>query len=394
MNCLIFDNDIYYDVDGKTGIAAKDKINDIFKGSAKGALVAIIDTAQKQVAAPEKSPLKKDEIIASSFSGDYVIQSEQISRNLFQVIAIEKLKVAEVYKYLGFENVGRLVPYGAALREFLKDNNLFGQNKRIVFLDYLGNQVLLTIFNNEVFTTPRRLSVAVKRVASELTRSQENYKAQNKDEKEASFLIATNSKEIMDEIVSSGLETKENIVYFTESFPALKGLMTGKFSMHYLLPEQFIRLRKLKAASRYLRNLGVLLGVLTAFLIFLLGSFRANSAASTRLNNLLLEKKSCDRELKSAYLAKYKDILRQKKRVDFPYYFSSFFEALPLEYKIESITVSAKSYGACSFEAIVYQEADNRSFIELALPGAFKQARKDYILVRGSPGIRVALDIF
>jgi len=393
MNYLIFDNDIYYDVDGKTGIAARDKINDVFKGSAKDALVAIIDTVQKQVAAPEKSPLKKDEVIAASFSGDYVIQSEQISRNLFQVIAIEKPKVAEVYKYLGFENVERLVPYGVALREFLKNNNLFGQNKRIVFLDYLDNQVLLTIFNNEVFTTPRRLSVAVKRVASELTRSQENYKTLNKDEKETSFLIATNSKEIMDEIISSGLETKENILYFTENFPALKGLMTGKFSMHYLLPEQFIRLRKLKAAKKHLLNLGALLGILAAFLIFLLGSFHANSTASTRLKSLLLEKKSCDKALKSAYLAKYKDILRQKKRIDIPYYFSLFFEALPPEYKIESIT--AVKYGrAYKFEAIVYQETDNRSFIELALPGAFKQARKDYILVKGSPGIRVALDIF
>ena len=394
MNYLIFDNDIYYDIDDKTGIAARDKVRDIFKGSAKDALVVIIDTIQKQVAAPEKSSSKKDEVIASSFSGDYVIQSEQISRNLFQVIAIEKPKVAEVYKYLGFENVRQLLPYGVALREFLKSNNLFGQNKRIVFLDYLGNQVLLTIFNNDIFTTPRRLSVAVKRVASELTRSQENYKALNKDEKEASFLIATNSKEIMDEIVSSGLETKENIIYFTDSYPSLRGLTTGKFSMHYLLPEQFIRLRKLKAAKSRLLNLGGLLGVLAAFLIFLLGSFNANVTASMRLKSLLLEKKNCDKALKRAYFAKYKDILRQTKKIDFPYYFSSFINALPPEYKLESITISAKSCGACRFKAIVYQEANQGAFIELVLPRAFKQARKDYILVKDSPAIRVVLDIF
>ena len=72
------------------------------------------------------------------------------------------------------------VPYGVALREFIRSKDLFTKNKRIVFLDYIGNEVLLTIFNNGLFTTPRRLSVAVSRVVTELTRSEENYKTINK----------------------------------------------------------------------------------------------------------------------------------------------------------------------------------------------------------------------
>ena len=73
MNYLIFDNDIYYDIGGTTGIAAKDKVCELFKEPAKDSIVVIIDTTQKQVAAPEKSPSKIDEVIASSFSGDYLI---------------------------------------------------------------------------------------------------------------------------------------------------------------------------------------------------------------------------------------------------------------------------------------------------------------------------------
>jgi len=394
MNYLIFDNDIYYDSEGKNGIISKDKLSAAFTGSLKDVSVAVIDTLQKQVAAPEKSSFKKDEVIASSFTGEYLTQSERIAENLFQVIAIEKPKISEIYNYLGFENVRLLVPYGAALREFLKSNNLFVQNKRIIFLDYLGNQVLLTIFNNDAFTTPRRLSIATKRVVSELTRSRENYKALSKDEKEISFLVATNSKEIMEEIVSSGVEVKENIIYFSDPYPALSGLKQGKFSMHYLLPEQFIRLRKLKEAKRRVFKLGVMLGVLAVFLILLLGSFSMNKTASERLKSLALEEASCNEALKRDCLTKYKDILRRQNKVNFPYFLNLFLKALPSEYKVESVTIRSSSNGRYRLEAIVSLEAKDKPFIKMSLSRVFKQARVENILVKDNPGVRVTVDIF
>ncbi|TRZ48348.1 hypothetical protein D4Q80_04105 [bacterium] len=394
MNYLIFDNDVYYDIDGKTGIAPKNEIQAVFKGSTREVLVAVIDTLQKQVAAPEKSPSKKDEVISSSFSGEYLTQSERIAENLFQVIAVEKPKINEVYKCLGFENVRLAVPYGIALREFLKTNNIASDKKRIVFLDHLGDQVLLTIFNKEAFTTPRRLSKVLKQVTRELMRSQENYRSQNKVDAEISFLIATNSKEIIDEIAASGLELKENIIYFPEPYPALSGLKQGKFSMHYLLPEQFIRLRKLKEAKRRVFNFGVMLGVLAFFLILLLGSLSVNKTASMRLKNLHLEEVSQEEILKSVYLAKYKDILRHEKKINFPYFFSLFFEALPSEYKLESVTIRGLSGGRYRFEAIVSLEAKDKPFTKMSLPRAFKQARVENILVKDNLGLKITLDIF
>lgn len=394
MNYLIFDKDIYYETPDKKGMASRQEINGVFPGATKDFSVAVIDTLQKQLAAPEKSPSKKDEVIASSFTGDYLIQSEQVARNLFQVIAIEKTKVAEVYKHLGFENVRLVVPYGVALREFLKTNNLFDEKKRIVFLDHLDNQVLLTIFNNNLFTTPRRLSVILKQVVRELLRSQENYKALNKDEKEINFLIVTNHQEIIEEIVSSGLETKDNVRFVSEPYPALTGLKTGKFFMHFLLPEQFIRLRKLKIAKKRVFNLGVMAGVLAAFFILLLGSFSLNKTTLMRLKNLRFEQASQEEALKRAYQAKYKDILRGRKKIDLPYFVSSFISALPGEYKVESMNIRNASSGAYRFEAIVFWEAKDKPFVALFLPRAFRQARFENILVKGSPGIRVVLDIF
>jgi len=393
MNYIIFDNDIYYDSSGKTGIVPKDKINDVLAGPRNDISVAVIDTLQKQVAAPEKSPSRKDEAVASSFSGDYLIQSERIAANLFQVIAVEKPKAAEIYKLLGFENLRLIVPYGVALREFLKSNEILSQDKRIVFLDHLGNQVLLTIFDNDIFTTPRRLSIATKRVVSELTRSQENYKAQAKDKEEVRFLIVTNSTEIMEEIVSSGLEKKENILCFSDSYPAISGLKQGKFSMHYLLPEQFIRLRKLKIVRKRIYSFGIMGGIFGVLLILLLGSFSMNKNALTHLERSQLQSISDNEALERAYVAKYRDILRHKVKPDLPYFINSFIKALPFEYKIESITISNTYFGPYRFEAIVSQKTRYKPFIKSFLPAAFKQAKFENILVKGNPGVRVILDI-
>lgn len=393
MNYLIFDNDVYYDLDGKTGIAPKSDIQAVFKGSTMEARVLIIDTLQKQVAAPEKIPSRRDEVLSSAFTGEYLTQSEKIFENLFQVIAIEKPKINEVYKSLGFENVKLLIPYAVALREFLRANKLLDEKKRIVFLDHLGDQVLLTIFNKEVFTTPRRLSKVLTQITRELLRSQENYKSQNKLESEINFLIVTNSKEIKDEIVSSGLETKENIVFVEAAYPALAGLRQGKFLMHYMLPEQFIRLRELEIAKKRVFKLGIMLGILAALSALLLGVYSVNKTVSFRLKNLQLEAASLNNSLEKAYQSKYKGILKSKTKADFPHYINAFLDLLPFEYIPESISIRETSPGSYRLEAIVSFDAKDRPFSKIRLSKVFKQARVENILVKDNPGLRITLDI-
>jgi hypothetical protein len=137
-----------------------------------------------------------------------------------------------------------------------------------------------------------------------------------------------------------------------------------------------------------------MLGVLAVFLILLLGSLSVNKTASMRLKNLQLEEASQEEILKSAYLAKYKDILRRQNKINFPYFFSLFFEALPSEYKLESVTIRGLSSGRYRFEAIVSLEAKDKPFTKMSLPAAFKQARVENILVKDNPGLKVTLDIF
>ncbi|MDD5610554.1 MAG: hypothetical protein PHH69_03295 [Candidatus Omnitrophica bacterium] len=393
MNYLIFDNDIYYDLDGKTGIASKSDMQAVFKGSSMEVSVVVIDTLQKQVAAPEKIPLRRDEVLSSAFTGEYLTQSERISENLFQVIAVEKPRINEVYKYLGFGNVKLLVPYAVALREYLRNNKLPDENKKVVFLDHLGDQVLLTIFNKDVFTTPRRLTKFLKTITTELKRSEEHYKSLNKSEEEIKFLIATNSKEILDEIVSSGFETKENIVYVEDKHPALTGLKQGKFSMHYMLPEQFIHLRELEVAKKRVLRIGIMLGVIAVLFAALLGVYSINKTASSRLRNLQLEASSLSKLLEEDYLAKYKDILRSKKKINFPYYLNAFLKVLPFEYSLELISIRQASNGRYRFESILSFDLKDRPFSKMRLSRVFKRAKTENILVKDNPGLKITLDI-
>jgi hypothetical protein len=163
--------------------------------------------------------------------------------------------------------------------------------------------------------------------------------------------------------------------------------------MHYLLPEQFIRLRKLKEAKKRVFKFGVMLGIITLFLILLLGSFSMNKTASLRLKNLQFEEASSNEALKSAYQEKYIDILRHEKKINSPYYFSCFLEALPPEYKVESITIKSLSGGRYRFEAIVSLEAKDKPSTNMNLPHVFRQARIENILVKDYPGLKVTLDI-
>jgi hypothetical protein len=61
MNYLIFDTDIYYENDsGASGILTRDKIDTLFSCPDKECMVAVIETLQKKLVAPEKIPAKKD----------------------------------------------------------------------------------------------------------------------------------------------------------------------------------------------------------------------------------------------------------------------------------------------------------------------------------------------
>ena len=178
MNYLIFDNYIYYDSEGKRSTILKEKFSETFPSGLKDISIALIDSLQKKVSVSEKNAFKKDEALAGAFSGDYVTQAEKLDDDLFQVVALEKNKIDDIYKHFGFENTRLIVPYAVALREFLKANNLIPKEKGIVFLDHLGKLILLTIYKDNTFTTPRRFGLNNKHLSEEIIRSRKTTRIQ------------------------------------------------------------------------------------------------------------------------------------------------------------------------------------------------------------------------
>jgi len=216
----------------------------------------------------------------------------------------------------------------------------------------------------------------------------------NKEEKDIKFLLVTNSKEVMEEIVSTGLDSKENIVYLAEKYPAVRALCEGKFSMHYMLPEEFIRLRKLETLKRRMKALGMMFTALAIMLAMLLVSFGVNRNLSIRLKDLRIEETSLNEALTSSYRAKYKDILRSGNMVDISRYAVSFIVWLPSEYKVESISVKKDPKGSYSFEAILSSQTKDNPLSGFGLPRIFRKAKVENVLIKNRPGLKVVMDIF
>ena len=393
MKYLIFDNELYFESQGEFSVIAKEETSSLPFEIAQDVSIAVVDTLQKQIAAPEKLGLIKEETLAGAFSGEYVTQWERLGQNLFQVIAIEKTRISEIYKYLGFENVGLVVPYGAAVREFLKLNNLFVEGKRLVFLDRLGSQVLLTIYHHDLFTAPRRLSTVPKRVVSELSRSQENYRAQEKSEAQIQFMVVTNDEEIYKEAIASGITNKDNAVIVQEQYPALAGLKSGKFSMHFLLPEQFIRLKKQKETKRHLRHLSLSLGVFAFSLIAAFNGFTLTRSAQMHLDSVRRDKEVLQQNLKAHYAAKYQDIVRGTSSAGLFCLFNSFLVSLPYGYHIDSVVIKKATSGVCRLEAIVYPDGNESLCTPTALAKSFKNAKIENILLKEKPAVKVVMEI-
>src|SRR3989338_2399547 len=393
MNYLIFDNEIHYSTGDKTGHIPLAEINSILSGATKEAMVAVIDSQQQLVPAPEKDISKRDDILAASFPEQYITQAEHAGNNLYQVVAIEKTKISEIYQYLGFDNVKLVIPYAVAVRAFLGKNNLLSEDKTVVFLDHLGTHILLTFFGQVAFTTPRRLQVG-KRVVSELRRSQENYRNLEKREGDFGFFVVSNSHDFVDEIVAAGVETRNDVAYIDEQYAALKGLKESKFSMHFLLPEQLLKIRKFKAAKRRFFSLGVCGGLLALFLGFFSVLHGMNRATLAKLTQKYIERENISEKLKTSYAGKYKDIIAKKSRIVFPKMLNSFLNSVPKECGVETVTINKLNNGLYRFEGVTYLESKDRLFSPLDLSGLFKDAKRENVLVRESPGERILLDIY
>ena len=161
---------------------------------------------------------KKDSILVRKFKEfyqheAYIIQDEKIDNNLFQVIGIKEQKVREVYSLIPPEKVESFIPYGIALRNTLINKKL-DLNKTVVFVDDLGSERLLTVFDGLKFSRTRVIANNGEDILPEIKRSQIDFFKKTEEflsKKNADFVIVVNNQTLAAEISKNKEKFRLNI---------------------------------------------------------------------------------------------------------------------------------------------------------------------------------------
>jgi len=339
MNYLLFNNEILIS-DGVNArrIDRKD-LRDLSSIDKVNLCVVDVDVL---IAAAVESPIeKKDSILVRKFKElyqheDYIIQDEKIDHNRFQVIGIKEQKVREVYSLIAPERVESFIPYGIALRNTLMHKKI-DLNKTVVFVDDLGTERLLTVFDGLKFSRTRAIVNNGEDILPEIKRSQIDFFKKTDfylDKKSTEFLIVVNNQVLAAEI-SKNTENLP-VEYLNVAYPALEGLKEINTPIKFVLPEEILRKRRevdlKKNVTTTIRCLSV---VAIGSLYFLFNKMELGMVSQQRdrarqVNQQLDEKLTLlDRET-------YREDLRRQKFLNYGISYLSVIDLIPTNYEVES----------------------------------------------------------
>ena len=249
MNYLLFNNEILIS-DGANvhRIDKSDDPKDIL-GSIEDISLCVVDVDVLIAAAVEFPVAKKDSMLVRKFKElyqheDYIIQDERIDNNLFQVIGIKEQKVREVYALIPPDRVVSFIPYGIALRNTLINKNV-DLNNTVVFVDDMGAERLLTVFDGFKFSRTRVIVNNGEDILPEIKRSQIDFFKKTEEflsKQNTDFVIIVNNQFLAFEISKN--EEKLPVKYLNVPYPALEGLKEINTQIKYRLPEEILKKRR------------------------------------------------------------------------------------------------------------------------------------------------------
>ena len=341
MKYLLFNNDILFS-DG-TNVRRLDK-NDNLKGimgTIEEASLCVVDVDVLIAAAVENPIEKKDSILVRKFKElyqheAYIIQDEKIDNNLFQVIGIKEQRVREVYSFIPPQKVGSFVPYGIALRNTLVKSGI-DLSKTLVFVDDLGKERLLTVYNGLKFSRTRVIAHNGEDILPEIKRSQIDFFKKNEEyinKENKNFIIVVNNQTLAYEISQN--EEKLPVEYLDIAYPALEGLKEINPQISYRLPEEILKKRK-EIELRNKITTGILSVIIVALGLFCflfnkieLGVISDKCDLDRQIKERLDESLSLlDREI-------YREDLKRQKRLNFGISYLAVLDLIPTSYEVNS----------------------------------------------------------
>ena len=396
MNYFLFNNEIYV----SDGV----KVDRIEKGSnlgylfdqSKEAHVCVVDIDVLIASASESALDKKDGILARKFSesyqGEYVLQDEKIDRNIFQVIGIKSEKVKEVYSLIFSEKIVSFVPYALAVRNFLSRQRI-SVNKYVVFLDDLGNEKLITVFEGFKFSRTRTIfSNTAEQILSEIKRSAINFEkklADQKDKNAEGYIILTNNKTLGNEIRE--IEKDLIIEYLDSICPAFEGLKIGGFDLKYILPEEIVKKRRGEELKKRTRCLSIAALILILGALFYFYNQISFALAKNSFKQEQIRKFHLQEDLNKLDPVVYQYVLNQQKRINYSLVYQDISNSLPISYKTSSFSFYHKDNN-WSFEEYLYTP-DDELYDNILAVGALKGAQIKDFLVNNRPGKYLRIEL-
>jgi hypothetical protein len=395
MNYLLFNNAIFIGDGVHTRRIEKDGGLKNILGSIQKADICVVDV-DVLIASAVESPIEmKDSLLVRKFNEaypqeTYMIQDEKIDNNLFQVIGIKEQKVREIYSLMPPEKVGTFVPYGIALRHLLKKSKV-DLDRTVVFVDDLGRERLLTVFEGLKFSRTRIITSTDEDLLPEIKRSQIDFSKKNEEyskNEKMDFVIVVNDQTLAGEI--SRNEEHLPVEYLNIAYPALAGLKEVDTAIKYILPEKIIEKRKAAAFKKSLAATALSVCIVAFGLLYFLfckiemGLVRHHYDLAAQTNAQLAQELTLlDRET-------YRTDLKSRKILNYGISYLTVLGLIPASYAVDAFKFIKLDHW--NLEVSLFAE-NGDTFDRIPNTGILKNADIKDIFVNNQPGkhLRVSL---
>jgi len=390
MNYLLFNNEILIS-DGRVvrkminGPGLKKKFDFIEK-----ARLCYVDVDVMVASAPQDYLDKKDSILAQKFgelySNEYITLNERIDNNIFQVVGIKAEKVKEIYSLIPSIKVDAFVPYAIAIRGLLVDRQT-DMTKPIVFVDDLGSEKLITVFDGLKFSRTRTIYTGIAEdILPDIKRSTIDF---NKKLGEfvsnkftGGFTLITNSIQLAQGIKL--LEPDLTVDSFDCQYPALEGLKFIDSQIKYRLHEEIILERKRKELRLKFMYLTISLSICLVGVVFfgfnqIVYSFNSRGFEKEKFRNFELKNalNKIDRHI-------YRDALKKSKNLNYSSVFFAVTGLLPSTYDISSFKFTEAKDLWC-FDTYIFSQ-DDQFYDEIPRIKILKNAEIKDFFIKNRPG--------
>ncbi len=393
MAYLLFNNNIYFS-DGL-------KVKKLIKGpslkqdleSIDVAHICVVDVDVLIAASVEYPVEKKDSILVRKFTAlyehePYIIQDERIDNNLFQIIGIKEQKVREIYSLIPPDKVRTFIPYGIALRQALM-NKKVDLNKTVVFVDDLGTERLLTVFEGLKFSRTRELVNNGQEILPEIKRSQIDFYKKTEgysNKNSADFVIIVNSQELVAEILKD--PQKPHLEFLDITCPALEGLKAIDTLIKYKLPEEEIKKRKeIEAKKKAMTSMVSFCMVAAGFIFFVMNKCELGIVRG-QCESAQQTKARLEGEITILDRQTYREDLRAHKTLNYGVVYLSLLKMIPETYSMDTFRFYRTN--RWNMELTLFPD-DKGIFASIPRSKRLKGAQIKDIFVNDQPGKEVSI---